>query len=71
MHGLLNEKDNALFSVAIENGNIDDGTFNKLLKILSPVGTALTDIDIPKLIQKPQYTNNYFIRAINSLGYNR
>ena len=65
MHGLLNEKDNALFSVAIENGNIDDGTFNKLLKILSPVGTALTDIDIPKLIQKPQYTNNYFIRAIN------
>lgn len=63
--GLLNEQEYALFSAAVANGNIDDGTFNKLLNVLVPIGTKLTDIDFKTMIQRPEYTSNYFIRAIN------
>ena len=65
LHGLLNEQDYALFSTAVESGNIDDGVFNKLLKILAPIGTALTDINFKEMLQKNEYTSNYFIKAIN------
>lgn len=65
LKGLLNEQDNALYTEAVANGNINDGTLKKLIQILAPIGTALTDIDFKAMAQKPEYTSNYFIRAIN------
>lgn len=66
LHGLLNDQDNELFRAAVENGTIDDGMFNKLVHILAPIGTALTEINFNDMSYTTESTTNSFMRAINA-----
>lgn len=69
LKGLLSEEDNALLTSAIEAGSVSEGIFDKVVRVLTPIGTALTDIDFQSMLEKPEYSENYFIRAINNNLY--
>ncbi|HJG85788.1 hypothetical protein [Pseudoflavonifractor capillosus] len=65
LHGLITDEQEALVDAAVKAGARQLGALDTLIRVLSPIGSAITKVDFQKMLPDLHYTTDTCVEGIN------